>query len=753
MNSSENNRTIINYIEGNFRIIDELPAQDKSEKKNADRFGAGIVWGYGNNTYLASISNVGLQLSQNSSKITPLTKQPEQVNNTDYMKQVSTNLILSQNEEVKRQKGIWYNLKILFLKDNVEIYLDDILRIKVPLEYYDIYSDEKNTTDSISRVGINSYYSKSEFQPIIIGQIHNVTDHSYSPYQKIYYQHYYPLNSLALSETKYEAYMDGDLSAFSKKYVVVPFDKEPYQKNEASKYLEYVSKGGNLIVINSNNKFDGIFSKLLSINPGNLTKYASIEADNSYRTSEKSSLPVSGTTRSLEIFPNSNLTVKSYYVDKPNGSNISQIVAPFAIEKDYGKGKITYVNAIGYFDSIFGKTSPGDDSPTVRTPYFVTLSEVAPLMGIPNDISYVKKDTPQITSSSMTRIIGDIRISSGQNVIINGSSLDFPNSNNSSKSPASYNLSANDVSVLAGKSQQISLTNHRLINNSITSQNVTADNSYYFKKAIIKDLELFGGPFEIIINVTNSTRPVYLPTSLSYNDYIGMSIPKGFDMTVKFSDSNSTYVQLDMIKKNDNDSFQRMKVSGYSNSSDGGSNSTVQILFHDMGSDIKDVRYISTLMKSPVIKIISEDKSKEIENPEDEHPNSIRYRKDSSESIPIEIQRGIGDITMNIDHVDNYNENYLDWTRTKFLTYLKNDIQITDEDNNIIPQTKEQSLFTRLVSKVPGDISEFAKEHEIEVPWRGVLISTPGIILFLVVLAVAGSVMTLAWFRVKKLNR
>ena len=276
---------------------------------------------------------------------------------------------MSQNEEVKRQKGIWYNLKILFLKNNVEIYLDDILRIKVPIrEYYSNSSDEKYITDSLSRVGISSYYSKSEFQPMKIGQIPDVSDHSYIPYQKLYYQHYYPLSLLALSQTKYDAYIEGDLSAFSKEYVVLPFDKEPYQKNETSKYLEYVGKGGNLIVINSNNKFDGIFSKLLSITPGNLTRYTGIEANNSDRTNEKSNLIISGITRSLEIHPNSNLTVKSYYINKSGDRNQSAIVAPFAMQKDYGKGKITYINAIGYFDSIFRKTSPGNNIPPIKSP-------------------------------------------------------------------------------------------------------------------------------------------------------------------------------------------------------------------------------------------------------------------------------------------------------------------------------------------------------------------------------------------------
>ena len=861
LNSSENNRTIINYIEGNFRIIDDLPAQNKSEKKNADKFGAGIVWAHGNNTFLASISDVGLQLSQSPSKIalltkqpanatrtaigeainiltaanattnatgeimtkannvlnlaasagsnatqtamdqakdfmtkasnnatnatgtpmtqpesvvstpskiTSLTKQPEQVNNTNYLKQVLAKLILSQNEEGKRQKGIWYNLKILFLKNNVEIYLNDILRMKVPLkEYYNVSSDKKNITESISRVGINSYYSKSEFQPIIIGHIPNVTDHSYPSYQKIYYQDYYPLNILALSKIKYDTYIDGDLSAFSKKFVVLAFDKAPYQKNEASKYLEYVTKGGNLIVINSDNKFDGIFSKLLSIKPGNLTKFTSIETNNSAKTSEKNSINVSGIARSLEIYPNSNLTIKSYYMDRGNG-NKSQNVAPFVIEKNYGNGTIIFVNAIGYFDSIFGKLYfSGNNSVNIKDPYFATLSKVAPMIGIPDDNQYVDKKSHPITIYSSSRIVGDIRISPEQTIIINSSYLLFPDSSIGGKNLASYNISASNVSVSAGHSQQISLTNLRLFNNNnpsnLTSNNLSpipkktgndiASNDYNFKKVMVKDLELYGGPFEIIINVTNSTRPVYLPTSSSNNDYISMSIPKGFDMAIKFSGSNSTYALLDMIKKNEKNSFQRIKVSGYNNDTDNSNNSsTGQIVFHNVGTDIQSIRLITTLMKSPEIKIINEDKTKNIENAVDEENSSIKYRKNSPDSTPIEIPKGSGDITIKIDHVDNYDEAYNNWTRTKFITYLKNDIQITNDNKSINPQDKEQTFIAKLMTKRPSDISESAKEHGVEVPWRDVIRSTPSIIIAVTLFALIGAVITLTWFKIRKLR-
>jgi hypothetical protein len=765
LNGTKNNLTIINYIEGNFKIMDDLSAQNKSEKKNASKFGAGIVWEHNNKTYLASVSDVGLQLSQRPSELTLLNKRPELVNYTKNLKQAPEKLILSQNEEIKRQKDIWYNLKILFLKNNVEIYLNDILRAKIPgRDYYYVSSNEKNITEHpISRVGINTYYSKSEFQPIILGQIPTVGERSYPLHQKIYYQHYYPLNTLALSKIKYDAYIDGDLSAFSNKYVVLPFDKTPHQKNEAITYLEFVNNGGNLIVINSDNKFNGIFSKIFQIKPGNLTKFNSIETYNSGNTGEKKySINVSGISRSIEINSYDNLAVKSYYVDKGN-DNESQNVAPFVIEKKYGNGKIIFVNAMGYYEAILGKSYSSNNTLSIKTPHFVTLSKVAPMIGIPADNAYLENNSPPITIGPTSRIIGDIRISPKQTIIINSSNLLLPDNNSSSTRLASYNLSSDDVSISLGQSQQISLTNHRISNNSITSNvtnnylNATAKNTdngvmqnyFDFKKVLIKDLELYGGPFQIIINVTNNNRPVYLPTSLSYNDYIAMSIPKGFDMTVKFPDSISTYVQLDMIKKNEKNSFQRLKVSGFNNDSNDSSNSTGQIVFHDVSTDNKAISYMTALMKSPEIKILNEDRINDM----DKETNSLKFKKNSPDSTPIEIKKASGDIKINVDHVDNYDEPYHNWIRTKFITYLKNDIQITDQNNSVISQAEDQSLFTKLMAKKPGDISDYAKEHGIEVPWRKVISSTPSIIMALILVTVIVTVIAITWSKITKINK
>ena len=107
---------------------------------------------------------------------------------------------------------------------------------------------------------------------------------------------------LALSNASYDTFVEGDLSAFSKKYVVLPFDppitgpindtslEHPYNTNYkydnslVKYYLEYVKSGGNLLVINPDYDYntnnisspvnsDGIFAQQLSNKAGNVAKY------------------------------------------------------------------------------------------------------------------------------------------------------------------------------------------------------------------------------------------------------------------------------------------------------------------------------------------------------------------------------------------------------------------------------------------------------------------------------------------------
>ena len=102
---------------------------------------------------------------------------------------------------------------------------------------------------------------------------------------------------------------------------------------------------------------------------------------------------------------------------------------------------------------------------------------------------------------------------------------------------------------------------------------------------------------------------------------------------------------------------------------------------------------------------------------------------------------------MNVDHVDNYDQDYYNWTRTRFMTYPKNDIQLANDGKTIIPQGGEQFLSAKLIAKIPGDISENAKDNGIVVPWRDVFSTVPNVMLAFGILVVAAIAVASAWYK------
>ena len=135
--------------------------------------------------------------------------------------------------DIKRENGVWYRLKIITLEDYINIYINDLLAVKVPRESNESNSkpyqqvDKHSTTTRnrtssnsyppISDVGIFSFNNIAEFKPIEIGQV------QLQPYEKdrAHFEHYYPLNMLALSKSNYETFIEGDPSVFSKKIIVL----------------------------------------------------------------------------------------------------------------------------------------------------------------------------------------------------------------------------------------------------------------------------------------------------------------------------------------------------------------------------------------------------------------------------------------------------------------------------------------------------------------------------------------------------
>jgi hypothetical protein len=529
-----------------------------------------------------------------------------------------------------------------------------------------------------------------------------------------------------------------------------------------------VSRGGNLIVMNSDNNFDGIFSKLFSIKPGNLTKFSNIlgigTVNNSVDTiGKKYNLNISGETWHFEPNFLGNMSVKSFYVDK-DSINKTHKAAPFAIEKNYGKGKIILVNTLGYFDSIFPKSFDSyKNIDNIKNQRFIDLYKLFPLIGVPenNDNGNKNKTTHPITGLPATRILGDLKISPQQTIIINSSSLLLPHSNNSNLSLDSYNLTAKEVSISSpfrisnldklsdnGFTDAVKDENHSILEK---NQGQNTHYNYKFNKAIIKDLKIYGGPYEVIINSTNSSRPLYLPASSSYHDYVGISIPKGFDMTIRILNSNSSYTDFQLVTiDGGKNSSKWIRVPG-NNGNNNFKNETSGIQLFDVRTDPREIRDISLLMKQPNIKIINKEQIAS-DGQNGQEIAALTFKRDSPKNTPLKIPMVLGNITSKVGYIDNFNQRNRETIKTQFVTYLDENFKIIKNDGTVSTPA-QYNKGSQFGIEFPGDISEYAKEHGIEIPWQEVLMSFNNIIIVVSIIALSGITLWVVSYRLIKINR
>ena len=124
--------TNFNYIEGRFRMIDE----NKTNQHNA-----GLVWDDGANLQYTFVTDKGL-----------VTYNP------------IDNLAL-QNAAIVLEKGAWYTLKIAFMRNTTNIYVNDILQMKLPRngsENSQIYKLGVSYSQQQGR--IRTYQNRSNFR-------------------------------------------------------------------------------------------------------------------------------------------------------------------------------------------------------------------------------------------------------------------------------------------------------------------------------------------------------------------------------------------------------------------------------------------------------------------------------------------------------------------------------------------------------------------------------------------------------------
>ncbi len=460
----------VNYIEATFRIIGE-------NKTSND---AGIMWSDGNKEFTVSVRNDRLEMLVEARGV---------YNSKEQAEKRLVNL-----RDMQRENNTWYTLKIAIMKDYVDIFVNDILVLQVPHlnkpSESRFYQPSQGTTagssyvtgisnnTSIVRVGLFTFDNIAQFKPMKIGQ---VSDPSYQ--KELRHSHYYPLSALALSATGYDTFVEGDFSALSKKIVILTRDPTGTAQ-ETDKYLQFVEKGGILVILDADSNFDGRFGKFLSIKTGGETKFNSIS--NSWKVEN-----LSGVIRPIYSEAPDAIPTSFYRYDDKK-------VSPFSVEKYYGKagGRIIFVNGAGYFDAI--SRSPAKSFPL--------LAEIPDLINLTATKYHEEESAPDLAISG-ARFYGDLRMSG--RFVINSSSLMLP------EEFSTFYVS--DVVVpdtVSGPDVDIQRNLHNHLNN-LEIGNLTLYGAYEGK--------------------VNSAGTIYLPSSSSLYNYIDIPVPSGSNLTLKLS--------------------------------------------------------------------------------------------------------------------------------------------------------------------------------------------------------------------------
>ncbi len=725
-----------NYIEATFRILGE-------NKTSND---AGIMWNDGNTEYTASVRNDRLEVLVKPTNVSSL-KEP-----------VEKKLVNVRN--MQRENGIWYTLKIISTEDYVNVYINDMLAVRIPVNsqsHSNMYQQvvagvvtpenrtNLNSKHAISRVGLFSFNNIAEFKPIEVGQVQLQLYKN----DRAYFEHYYPLNILSLSKLNYDTFIEEDPSVFSKKIVVMDMDSFPqlyssttnasgtklsentegnslyvkhksidYNNSTDNEFLEFVKKGGTLIITNVVNPDrdyfpnEGIFQntelgELLSIQAGDDVIFDKIaqnvgDPSNILKRPEALQQPylnISGVARDMKIKnvspPSSDFKVISFYVLN-NGE-----VAPFALEKKYGAGRIIVVNSGGHFNAT--ASSPKQ--------YFHTLGEIPTLLDLntvqqDSEDNVVNNNTLNLNAVPITRVVGDLKVSGHS--LINSSSLSiFANKT----SDSAYNFDNDKFHALSIVIQGLSNNSSEGSDSSggVIDTNGLRNDNYTILDAIVRDLKLYGG-YEVIITLNG---PLILPSTLgSYYDYIAASIPTGFNMTIKLHDGATA----EFIAENGKDR-QPVRLTG-----------EAKISFYNVRY-LQDKKDISVLLKSPEIRVING--TANFEKLYMYEP----YSKIAIDGVSLDVK---GNTIAKFGYVDTYDE--IDsnggWINTQYLTYLKS---IHFGKNNIY-----NNINKKINLQFPGDISALAKERGVLVPLQKALLSSTNILMSLFIIVVAVT-LTIFW--------
>jgi hypothetical protein len=517
----------INSIETDFRID-----QENRPKNSTD-----IGWKDDSSIRQQAIlsqylyNNVGLRWKDKSSEYSLLLTTAGLELYTKKINGTSEPSIL-RNQEVLKEPLKLYNVKILFLKNETLVLVNNVPRFQIAR------SSDNYLINNISNIGVTSHGNNVEFLPIRVAQISDLDNLYYNNTKDFYYI----LSSLALPNTSYGVYLKPDFSAISKT-IILPFDPTKMNSDRFNTYLEYVRKGGTVIVFNSGNVINGIFGKFLSINSTDeINEYSKIiYSENNHNNS----INAPGKVRSINFPHEDKLKIVSFYSDKFN-----KTIAPFGIKKMFPSGgKIVFINSAGFFDSI--KSYKND---------ILMLSNLINLMNLKSNTNLSKDSFSNFKSENQ---FGNIDKFTGLMELDGKIKI-----NSTSILPYTQ---WNELNNLTLKVDKLKLSNK--IEN-LTFENVT-----------IKNLKFYGA-YE---GELNSNGSLSLPSSNSFYNYIDLHMPREVSIQIKIAPKEYGATEITLINQS------KPKTFNFTDSVE---------IYIQKRSDKLSNSSLSLLIKNPEIKFI-----------------------------------------------------------------------------------------------------------------------------------------------------
>jgi hypothetical protein len=320
--------------------------------------------------------------------------------------------------------------------------------------------------------------------------------------------------------------------------------------------------------------------------------------------------------------------------------------------------------------------------------YFSTLSKMLPFID-QNAKGYHKESSSSTSDIVGARFFDKLKISG--TAIINSSSLLLPDQ--------SYVLHVNNISVL--DHQEDFEHKYKLIQTQ-------------FKNLQIRNLILYG-PYQVIVT---SRGILEIPSTSAQYNYIGVPVLRGSDMKLKLSPGATAQ----FVIGNDTGNYtQSVKITGGAIQLHG---ITLQPPFPNREERPSNVS--SILLKSPRIDVNGNTTFEEFYNPEQ---SSDKVRK-------LQID---GNLTMRLNQIDDINDIDENTIKTRFVTYL----DLVKSQGNKSWST-QKSMF-----RIPGDISDEAKEKGIDVPWIKAMSSVSGIFVAILILLAGTLLIWRFWPKMK----